>query len=51
MTAFLIIAAIYITVPIIAILVSGRKISALGWLVFILLWPIGWIFWGNEELP
>jgi hypothetical protein len=49
MTYLAISLAIYFTIPVVAILISGRKITPLGWLVFILLWPIGWMF--PEELP
>lgn len=43
--------AIYFAIPVVAILISGRKITALGWIVLMLLWPVGWMFWGREDLP
>lgn len=43
--------AIYIAIPVLGILLSGRKLSALGWLVIIAIWPIGWLIFGPEELP
>ena len=33
------------------ILISGRKLSVLGWLVMLTVWPIGWLIFGPEELP
>jgi hypothetical protein len=51
MGTFLIIAAIYIAIPVLGLLLSGRKLSALGWLVFIVIWPLGWMLMGPEELP
>ena len=43
--------AIYFAIPVLAIWISGRKLSALGWLVFMLIWPVGWMFQWPEELP
>lgn len=43
-------AALYIAIPVLAVLISGRKITWWGWLAFILLWPIAWLF-VSEELP
>jgi hypothetical protein len=48
---WLIVAAIYVAIPVLGILLSGRKLSALGWLVIIAVWPIGWLIFGPEELP
>lgn len=50
MTTALIIAAIYFAVPVLGILISGRKLSWQGWLLFLLIWPVGWMFI-LEELP
>jgi hypothetical protein len=47
---WLIVAAVYIAIPVIAILITGRKITWQGWMFFILLWPIAWMF-VNEEIP
>lgn len=43
--------AIYFAIPLVAILISGRKITVLGWFVFLLFWPVGWMFSKGEELP
>lgn len=43
--------AIYFAIPALGILLSGRKLSALGWLVMLTVWPIGWLIFGPEELP
>ena len=48
---WLIILACYVAIPVLGILLSGRKLSVLGWLVIIALWPIGWLIFGPEELP
>jgi len=51
MTTALIIAAFYIGIPVVSIWITGRKLTWQGWLVVILLWPIGWLIFGPEELP
>jgi hypothetical protein len=43
--------AIYFAIPILGILLSGRKLSALGWVVIMIVWPIGWLIFPPEELP
>lgn len=43
--------ALYLAIPLLSILISGRKITWRGWLVFVLLWPIAWAFTRPEELP
>jgi hypothetical protein len=43
--------AVYLAIPALAILISGRKLSALGWLVMLIVWPIGWLIFRPEELP
>lgn len=48
---WLIVLAIYIAIPVLGILISGRKLAPLGWLVIIVVWPIGWLIFGPEELP
>jgi hypothetical protein len=50
MTTFLVCAAIYFAIPIIAIVISGRKLTWQGWLMSLLVWPFGWLFI-DEELP
>lgn len=47
----IIVAAIYFAIPTLGILISGRKLSALGWLVMLIAWPVGWLIFGPEELP
>ncbi len=51
MTTVITIVAIYFAIPVTGILISGRKLSLKGWIVFLLIWPIGWLFMGPEELP
>jgi hypothetical protein len=43
--------ALYLAIPILGILISGRKITWQGWVFFVLLWPVAWAFVGPEELP
>lgn len=50
MQTVLIIAAIYFAIPVIAILISGRKLTLKGWALFLVIWPIGWLFM-RDELP
>jgi hypothetical protein len=42
---------LYFAVPVLAIWISGRQITWQGWLCFLLLWPILWLFMLPEELP
>ena len=51
MTTFLVFATIYVGTPALLIFVSGRQVTWRGWLIFLLLWPIGWLFMPPEELP
>lgn len=51
MMAFAICAAFYVGIPVLALLISGRRVTWQGWVVIILLWPIAWMFTGPEELP
>ena len=51
MSTAITIAAIYFAFPVLAIWISGRKVTWQGWLIFLLLWPIGWLFMPPEELP
>lgn len=48
---WLIIIALYIAIPVVAMLVSGRQLTWQGWVFFVALWPIAWLFAGPEELP
>lgn len=43
--------AIYLAIPVLGILISGRQIIWQGWIIFVLFWPIAWLFTGPEELP
>ncbi len=51
MTTWLIVAALYFAFPILGILISGRSIVWQGWILFLLFWPVLWMFEGPEELP
>jgi len=42
--------AVYLVIPTLGILVSGRKLTWQGWMLFLLIWPVGWLFM-REELP
>ena len=44
-------AALYIAIPVLAILISGRQVTWRGWVLFVLLWPVFWMFGKPEELP
>lgn len=46
----LLVAAIYFAIPTLGVLISGRKLTWKGWLLFLLIWPVGWMFM-REELP
>jgi hypothetical protein len=48
---WLIAGLLYVAIPVVALWISGRQLSALGWLVFIAIWPVGWMLMGPEELP
>ena len=50
MTWLLILAA-YIALPLIGLKISGRQLETKGIFLFVLLWPIAWLFTGPEELP
>lgn len=51
MTTFLVCAAIYFVIPILGILISGRRLTPKGWLAIMFIWPVAWLFMGPEELP
>jgi len=51
MSTFLIIAAFYLGIPALSILISGRNLVWQGWMIFLLFWPVSWMFEGPEELP
>ena len=42
---------IYFGLPAFSILMTGRKLTLKGWILFLLFWPIGWLIFGPEELP
>ena len=42
--------AVYLIIPVLGVIISGRKLSKFGWIAFTVLWPIAWL-WGPEELP
>lgn len=46
----LLIVAIYLAIPTLGVLISGRQLTWKGWLLFLLIWPVGWMFM-REELP
>jgi hypothetical protein len=48
---WLIAVALYLALPAVAILITGRQITWQGWIFIVLLWPIAWAFMGPEELP
>lgn len=50
MITAVILIVLYLVIPAIAIVVSGRKVTFLGWLLLTLFWPIAWLIW-SEELP
>lgn len=50
METALISAGIYFAIPALGILISGRKLTWKGWLLVLLIWPVGWMFI-REELP
>ena len=50
MNTFLIILGLWIILPQIGILISGRKLSFKGWLLLLVIWPVAWLFM-DEELP
>lgn len=51
MTTFLLCAAIYFAIPTLGIVISGRQLMWQGWVIFLLFWPVAWLFVGPEELP
>jgi hypothetical protein len=51
MMEWMLCAALYVTIPIVAMLISGRKVAWQGWVFFVALWPVAWLFMGPEELP
>jgi len=48
---WLIIFACYIAIPALSILISGRSVTLKGWVLFLLLWSVLWMFAPPEELP
>lgn len=48
---WLVVGAFYVAVPVVALWISGRQVTPMGWLVFIATWPVAWAFAGPEELP
>jgi hypothetical protein len=51
MTTFLVCAAIYFAIPLLATGMAGRQYTWQGHLLFFLFWPVAWLFMGPEELP
>lgn len=51
MTTLAIISGFWIGIPILSIWITGRSITWKGWLFFIALWPVAWLFVSPEELP
>jgi hypothetical protein len=51
MTTFLVCAAICFAIQALSIWMIGRRLMWQGWLIFLLLWPISWLFMPPEELP
>lgn len=51
MQTALIATGLYFAIPVLGILLSGRKLSAMGWLVMMFAWPIVCLIFPPEELP
>jgi hypothetical protein len=43
--------AIYLAIPALSIWISGRQYVWQGLVIFLLFWPVAWLFMGPEELP
>jgi len=43
--------AIYFGIPALSIWITGRMLTWQGWVIFLLFWPVAWLFMGPEELP
>lgn len=48
---WLLILAVYVAVPLASLKITGRQLEPKGIFLFVLLWPIAWLFMGPEELP
>ena len=49
MTTFLVCTAIYFAIAALSIWISGRQVWQ-GWLLFMFIWPIGWLFMGPDAV-
>ena len=41
-------ALLYLAIPVLSIWISGRQITWKGWVAFLLLWPVAWMFMSDE---